>query len=62
MPDLSLFARDTHRGTRIWVGVWAQIVGDGVVTGQGEVNGRTVFVFSQDFTRYAPWLAIEEYL
>lgn len=40
---------------------WAQIVGDGVVTGQGEVNGRTVFVFSQDFTRYAPWLAIKEY-
>ncbi len=26
------------------------IVGDGVVTGQGTVNGRLVFVFSQDFT------------
>ncbi|CAN0454575.1 unnamed protein product [Ascophyllum nodosum] len=24
--------------------------GDGVVTGRGEINGRTVFVFSQDFT------------
>lgn len=24
--------------------------GDGVVTGQGTVNGRTVFAFSQDFT------------
>ena len=23
---------------------------DGVVTGQGEINGRTVFAFSQDFT------------
>ncbi len=27
-----------------------KIVGDGVVTGQGTVNGRLVFVFSQDFT------------
>lgn len=28
----------------------ALIPGDGVVTGQGTVNGRLVFVFSQDFT------------
>ncbi|MFB6296457.1 MAG: acyl-CoA carboxylase subunit beta [Halobacteriales archaeon] len=27
-----------------------QIPGDGVVTGRGEVNGRTVFVFAHDFT------------
>ncbi len=27
-----------------------QIPGDGVVTGYGEVNGRTVFVFAHDFT------------
>ncbi|WP_396266432.1 acyl-CoA carboxylase subunit beta [Halanaeroarchaeum sp. HSR-CO] len=27
-----------------------QIPGDGVVTGYGEVNGRTVFVYSHDFT------------
>lgn len=27
-----------------------QIHGDGVVTGQGTINGRTVFAFSQDFT------------
>ncbi|KAA0257335.1 acyl-CoA carboxylase subunit beta [Deferribacter autotrophicus] len=27
-----------------------KILGDGVVTGYGKVNGRTVFVFSQDFT------------
>jgi len=26
------------------------IPGDGVVTGHGTINGRTVFVFSQDFT------------
>src|SRR5665213_3228449 len=28
------------------------IPGDGVVTGSGTVNGRLVFVFSQDFTVY----------
>jgi propionyl-CoA carboxylase beta chain len=27
-----------------------KIAGDGVVTGQGTINGRVVFVFSQDFT------------
>jgi len=27
-----------------------QVAGDGVVTGYGEVNGRTVFVFAHDFT------------
>src|SRR3977135_2973502 len=28
----------------------ARIPGDGVVTGYGTINGRLVFVFSQDFT------------
>jgi len=28
----------------------AQFLGDGVVTGYGEINGRLVYVFSQDFT------------
>jgi propionyl-CoA carboxylase beta chain len=27
-----------------------QYAGDSVVTGHGQINGRTVFVFSQDFT------------
>ena len=27
-----------------------KILGDGVVTGVGKVNGRTIFIFSQDFT------------
>ncbi|MGC8768077.1 acyl-CoA carboxylase subunit beta [Calditerrivibrio sp.] len=27
-----------------------KILGDGVVTGYGKINGRTVFVFAQDFT------------
>lgn len=31
--------------------------GDGVVTGYGKVNGRTVFVFSQDFTVFGGSLA-----
>src|SRR6056300_339667 len=29
-----------------------KIPGDGVVTGYGTINGRVVFVFSQDFTAY----------
>jgi len=29
-----------------------QILGDGVVTGSGRIDGRLVFVFSQDFTVY----------
>ena len=28
-----------------------KIPGDGVVTGYGTINGRPVFIFSQDFTR-----------
>jgi len=34
-----------------------KIPGDGVVTGRGTVNGRLVFVFSQDFTVYGGSLA-----
>ncbi|KAJ1962258.1 hypothetical protein IWQ62_003589 [Dispira parvispora] len=29
-----------------------KITGDGVVTGHGKVNGRTVYLFSQDFTAF----------
>ncbi len=29
-----------------------RIVGDGVITGYGEIDGRTVYVFSQDFTSF----------
>lgn len=28
----------------------SKVAGDGVVTGHGRINGRLVFVFSQDFT------------
>ncbi len=34
-----------------------KFLGDGVVTGYGKVNGRTVFVFSQDFTVFGGSLA-----
>ncbi|HCU24633.1 MAG TPA: methylmalonyl-CoA carboxyltransferase, partial [Deltaproteobacteria bacterium] len=29
-----------------------KILGDGVVTGHGKIDGRTVFVFAQDFTSF----------
>ncbi|MFH1699073.1 MAG: acyl-CoA carboxylase subunit beta [Candidatus Zixiibacteriota bacterium] len=34
-----------------------KILGDGVVTGVGEVNGRQIFIFSQDFTVFGGSLA-----
>ena len=40
--------RAPHR--RVRHGEDAEIPGDGVVTGWGTVNGRTVFVFAKDFT------------
>lgn len=30
----------------------SKVTGDGVVTGSGKINGRPVFVFSQDFTAF----------
>jgi len=39
----------THRSTDFGMEK-QQFLGDGVVTGYGKVNGRTVYVFSQDFT------------
>ena len=39
----------THRATEFGLGE-QQFLGDGVVTGHGTVDGRLVFVFSQDFT------------
>ncbi|MCL2451067.1 MAG: methylmalonyl-CoA carboxyltransferase, partial [Polyangiaceae bacterium] len=38
-----------HRGTDFGMAE-QKILGDGVVTGHGLVDGRTVFVFAQDFT------------
>jgi len=36
-----------------------KIVGDGVVTGQGLIDGRLVFVFSQDSTAYGGALSLQ---
>ena len=39
----------THRSTNFGLDK-QKFLGDGVVTGYGKVNGRLVYVFSQDFT------------
>ena len=39
----------THRATEFGLG-GQHVLGDGVVTGHGTIDGRLVFVFSQDFT------------
>jgi propionyl-CoA carboxylase beta chain len=40
-----------HRSTDFGLGE-QRILGDGVVTGHGKINGRLVFLFSQDFTTF----------
>src|ERR671911_729759 len=45
--ELDMFVQ--HRATDFGMET-AKIPGDGVVTGWGTINGRTVFVFSKDFT------------
>ncbi len=39
----------THRCTNFGMG-GKEILGDGVITGYGRIHGRSVFVYSQDFT------------
>jgi propionyl-CoA carboxylase beta chain len=39
-----------HRATEFGMDKQPKIPGDGVVTGWGTVNGRTIFVFAKDFT------------
>lgn len=46
----------THRSTNFGLGE-KQYLGDGVITGTGTVNGRTVCVFAQDFTVFGGSLA-----
>src|SRR3982750_807810 len=41
-----------HRAVDFGMDKGAKIPGDGVVTGWGTVNGRTVFVFAKDFTLF----------
>lgn len=45
--ELGLFAK--HRCTRLGMDK-KELPADGVVTGYGEIQGRTVFIYSQDFT------------
>ena len=40
----------THRCTDFGMDKQEAIHGDGVVTGQGKIHGKTVFAYSQDFT------------
>ncbi len=40
-----------HRSTDFGLGE-QRVLGDGVVTGYGKINGRLVFLFSQDFTTF----------
>ena len=46
----------THRCTDFGMGQ-RKVVGDGVVSGHGTVNGRLVFVFAQDFTVFGGTLS-----
>ena len=39
----------THRSTNFGLDK-QKILGDGVVTGYGNINGRLIYVFAQDFT------------
>src|ERR1700710_2345576 len=48
-----------HRGTDFGMEK-TKIPGDGVVTGWGTVNGRTVFVFAKDFTVFGGSLSEEQ--
>ena len=47
----------THRSTNFGLDK-QKFLGDGVVTGYGKVNGRLVYVFSQDFTVLGGSLAV----
>lgn len=48
----------THRCTDFGMADKPSILGDGVVTGHGTINGRVVYVFSQDFTIYGGSLSL----
>jgi propionyl-CoA carboxylase beta chain len=47
-----------HRCTDFGMDKQAKIPGDGVVTGWGTVNGRTVYVFAKDFTVFGGSLSL----
>src|SRR5689334_5081537 len=41
----------THQGDEMNL-LTEEYLGDGVVTGYGQINGRTIYLYSQDFTIY----------
>lgn len=47
-----------HRCTDFGMDKQAKIPGDGVVTGWGTVNGRTVYIFAKDFTVFGGSLSL----
>lgn len=46
----------THQGDEMGIAA-EQYLGDGVVTGYGQIDGRTVYVYAQDFTVYGGTLS-----
>ena len=58
-PDtfVELDAFVTHRSSDFGLDE-QRILGDGVVTGHGRIDGRLVFVFSQDFTVFGGSLSV----
>jgi acetyl-CoA carboxylase carboxyltransferase component len=46
----------THQGDEMGIAV-DKYLGDGVITGYGQVDGRTVYVYAQDFTVYGGTLS-----
>ena len=46
----------THQGDELGLGL-DKYLGDGVITGYGQVDGRTVYVYAQDFTVYGGTLS-----
>jgi methylmalonyl-CoA decarboxylase subunit alpha len=46
----------THQGDEMGL-LKEKFYGDGVITGYGQINGRTVYLYSQDFTIYGGTLS-----
>ncbi len=46
----------THQGDELGIAS-EKFLGDGVITGYGQVNGRTLYVYAQDFTVYGGTLS-----
>ena len=49
-----------HQGDELGL-LKEEYYGDGVITGYGQINGRTVYLYSQDFTIYGGTLSEMQY-